>query len=310
MSQTGVPLLVGPTASGKTDLSLRIADRIPCEIVCADSRQIYRHMDIGTAKPTPEQRSAVAHHCIDILDPDADFSAGQYGTLACRIVHEIHARKRIPLVVGGSGLYIRALTDGIFTGNFKDQGLRERLNREADEVGTEALHERLRNLDLSAAEKIHSNDRKRTIRALEVIELSGQPLSRLQKELTKPADFPSVFFGLNWPRSMLYRRIEERVDRMISDGLVDEVHQLHFMGYSQKCNSMNSVGYKEISQYIEGHTTLEEAVALIKKNTRRFAKRQMTWFRSDRRIQWIDIQSTDDLDVAVDRIVGVVCNQG
>jgi tRNA dimethylallyltransferase len=308
MSKANVPLLIGPTASGKTDLSLRIAGSLPVEIVSADSRQIYKHMDIGTAKPGTEELRRVSHHCIDIVEPDVVFSAGQYGTLARAIGEDILSRNKIPLIVGGSGLYIRALVDGIFSGNFKNDEVRKRLSEEVDERGLDVLYRRLQKTDPLSAEKIHSNDRKRIIRALEVFELSGIPVSMLRKEGTEPADFHPLFFGLNWPREVLYDRIERRVDRMMEEGLVREVQKLKDMGFSLQHNAMNSVGYREMVQHLEGWITLDEAVTLIKKNTRRFAKRQMTWFRSNKRIQWLDIREPADLDGFAERIVQAVAH--
>lgn len=310
MSKAKIPILVGPTASGKTDLSLRIAERLSFEILSADSRQVYRHMDIGTAKPTEEERRRVPHHCIDIADPDAVFSAGQYGMLARGIVRGILSRNKTALVVGGSGLYIRALVDGIFHGNFRDEGVRRRLNEEAEGLGLESMHRCLRDVDPVAAGRIHPNDRRRIIRALEVCAISGRPLSRLQKEGTEPADFDPLFFGLNWPRDVLYERIERRVDRMMEKGLVDEVRKLKETGYSPAHNAMDSVGYREIFHHLDGRITLEEAVALIKKNTRRFAKRQMTWFRSDRRIEWMEVRDSMEFDGMADRIVFSVEHSG
>ena len=272
------------------------------EIVSADSRQVYRHMDIGTAKPSPEEREKIPHHCIDIRDPDEFFSAGEYGKLARRIVSEILTRGRLPIVVGGSGLYIRALVDGVFSGDFRDPVLRMKLNRQADEMSLECLYDRLRQIDPVAAQKIHPNDRKRIVRALEVCELSGRPVSKIQEEKTEPADFVPEFWGLRWPREVLYRRIEERVDRMMDAGLVKEVERLLGNGYGPELNSLDSVGYKEVFGYLDGNTTLAETVALIKQNTRRFAKKQMTWFRRDRRIQWIDVEEPVDCDGVVGRI--------
>jgi tRNA dimethylallyltransferase len=299
---SGVPILVGPTGSGKTQLSLLIAERMPCEIVSADSRQIYRHMDIGTAKPSPAVRRRFRHHCIDLFEPDEVFSAGRFGPLARGIVDDIFSRGLTPLVVGGSGLYIRALVDGIFEGSFRDEGLRRSLNEEAEKRGLDALYRRLSSLDPDAARKIHANDRKRIIRALEVRLLSGIPLSTLQREGTVKAGWTPLFFGLNWPRDILVRRIGERVDAMLRDGLVREVRELALKGYSLRHNAMDSVGYKEILMHLDGTLGLDAAVELIKQNTRRFAKRQMTWFRGEPRIRWFDVRETGDLASVGDRI--------
>jgi len=298
-----VPIIVGPSASGKTLLSLRIAERKPCEIVSADSRQIYKRMDIGTAKPTQSERARVRHHCIDLLEPDEIFSAGRFGPMARGLVSDIFSRGLTPLVVGGSGLYVRALVDGIIEGSFRDDDLRKRLNEEAETQGLDALHRRLLSSDPDAARKIHANDRKRIIRALEVGLLSGVPLSTLQRDGTVKADFVPRFFGLDWPRDVLYRRIDARVDGMIHDGLVREVQDLVSRGFSLENNAMDSVGYKEILRHLNGELELGAAVEAIKKNTRRFAKRQMTWFHGDPRIRWFDVEKAEDLTSIADQIV-------
>jgi len=305
MSQSNkrVLFIVGPTASGKTRLSLHVTKKCKAEIVSADSRQVYRYMDIGTDKPVASEREAVPHHCIDIRDPDDYFSAGEYGKLARGIISEIFLRSNLPIVVGGSGLYIRALVDGVFEGNYRDASIREKLKRRADKEGLEALYRRLSEIDPDAVEKIHPNDKRRIIRALEVYEISGQPISRIQATKTEPADFLPVFWGLRWPREVIYRRIEERVVRMVDSGLVQEVKKLRDMGYGLQNNSLHSVGYKEIVDHLEDRTTLQEAVHLIKQNTRRFAKRQLTWFRQDERIQWIDVQEPVDWNVLAETVL-------
>jgi tRNA dimethylallyltransferase len=274
-----------------------------CEIVSADSRQVYRRMDIGTAKPSATERKAVRHHCIDILDPDEDFSAGLYGPVARRAVDEIFSRGTVPLLVGGSGLYIRALVDGIFEGGFRDDDLRKRLKEEAVRTGPEALHRRLAAVDPAAAGRIHPNDAKRIIRGLEVHAASGTAISKLQSEGTVPAGFRVKMFGLDWPRETLYRRIDERVDAMIAAGLVREVEDLASSGYSLRNNALDSVGYREILMHLNGMIGLEEAVELVRKNTRRFAKRQMTWFRGDPRIRWFSLESAGELPGIAERIL-------
>jgi tRNA dimethylallyltransferase len=298
-----VPIIVGPTASGKTALSMLLCRRMSCEIVSADSRQVYRRMDIGTAKPSPAEREAVRHHCMDILDPDVDFSAGRYGPMARLSVGDISSRGKVPLVVGGSGLYIRALVDGIFEGGFRDEDLRKRLKEESLLTGPEALHGRLAALDPAAAARIHPNDGKRIIRGLEVCASSGTAISKLQAEGTVPADFPVIMFGLDWPRELLYHRIEKRVDAMLAAGLVREVEDLVSSGYSLRNNALDSVGYREILMHLDGILGLEEAVELVKKNSRRFAKRQMTWFRGDPRIRWFRVESDEALSGIAERII-------
>jgi tRNA dimethylallyltransferase len=302
-SDKRVLFIIGPTASGKTRLSLQLTKKCKAEIVSADSRQVYRYMDIGTDKPAASERKKVPHHCIDIRDPDDYFSAGEYGKLAREIISEIFSRSRLSIVVGGSGLYIRALADGVFAGNYRDASVREKLKRRATEEGLEALYRRLSEIDPDAVKKIHPNDKRRIIRALEVYEISGQPISRIQATKTEPADFLPVFWGLRWPREVIYRRIEERVDQMVDSGLVQEVKKLLDMGYGFQNNSLHSVGYKEVVDHLEGHTTLQEAIHLIKQNTRRFAKKQLTWFRRDDRIQWIDVQEPVDWSALADTVL-------
>lgn len=291
-----VLLIVGPTASGKTRLSLQIARRCGGEIVSADSRQVYRYMDIGTAKPTPQELAFVPHHCIDIKDPDAFFSAGEYGRMARRIIDDILARGHTPIVVGGSGLYLRALVDGVFAGNYRDTALRNKLNEQAREEGLAFLYHRLCAVDPESCRKIHPNDQKRIVRALEVYEISGEPISRIQAKQTEPAGFDACFWGLRWPRQVLYRRVNDRVEAMVRAGLVEEVQKLRQMGYGLEYNSLNSVGYKEVFDYLDGRATLEKTVRLVQQNTRRFTKKQLTWFRKDSRIRWIDLEEPVNWD--------------
>jgi len=299
-----VPFLVGPTASGKTELSIKIAEFLNCEILSADSRQIYKYMDIGTAKPSLEQRQKVPHHGIDLCTPDESYSAGQYGQYGRRIIEEILSRGKIPLVVGGSGLYIQALVHGIFQGNFKSESLRQELKKQAQEKGLPLLYERLSQIDPETASKIHPNDAKRIIRALEVYMLSGIPISHWQKEKTQPGNFRPLFFGLWWDRKQLIQRIHARVHQMIEQGLVEEVQRLLEMGYSPaKHNALDSVGYKEIVQYLERKISLDHAISEIQKNTRRFAKRQMTWFKRNSQIEWIHVPEAPDWDKIAESIV-------
>ena len=260
-------------------------------------------MDIGTAKPSLKERAEIVHHCIDIKNPDEFFSAGEYRQLARKVINDILARGNFPIVVGGSGLYIRALVDGVFVGNYRDSVLRDRLKIEAEKKGILSLYKKLSEVDPVAAQKIHPNDVKRIIRALEVYKLSGKPISTIQKERTEPADFVPIFFGLCWERNNLYKRIEKRVDNMIKSGLVKEVEKLRKMGFDTRYNSLDSVGYKEVFDYLEGKTTFDEMVNLIKRNTRRFAKKQLTWFRQDSRINWIDLEESVDWDSIVQTVL-------
>lgn len=296
LRQPAVTVIVGPTASGKTGLSLMVAGRVPAEIVSADSRQVYRGMDVGTAKPDPEARRRVRHHCIDIADPSEAFNAGMFAEAGRAAVADIQSRGRLALAVGGSGLYLRALVDGLFDGGFRDHGLRDRLNREAAESGTAALHDRLRAADPESAERIHPNDLKRIVRALEVAELSGRPMSRMQREETRPADFNSLWYGIRWPREDLNRRIDDRVDRMMETGFLEEVRGLLTSGLTAEDPAMDALGYRELTAHLQGRLTLDDAVEEIKRRTRQFAKRQMTWFRPDSRIRWFDANAESDFE--------------
>jgi tRNA dimethylallyltransferase len=283
-------IIAGPTAVGKTDASIQIARELGAEIVSADSMQIYRGMDIGTAKPTPEQRKLVYHHMIDIVAPDQPYSVGDYLRDARTAIDGILASGGTPVVVGGTGLYIRALTKGLFHGPPADLDLRERLLLREAEGGAGALYSDLIKVDPEAAVKIHPNDLRRTIRALEVFYLRDRKLSDFQQEHSfqdRPYRFRLIFLVRN--RGELYARIEKRVDQMIEEGLEDEVRRLMEHGYPRELSSMQGLGYKHFLDYFLGKTSREEAVVLLKRDTRRFAKRQFTWFRREPDAVWVDI---------------------
>ncbi len=293
------PLLciLGPTAVGKTELALRIAQRIEGEIVSVDSRQIYCEMDIGTAKPSAEQLKLVPHHVINCIMPDEYFSAADYQRVADIAIKEIREKGKVPMLVGGSGMYFRAVVDGLFQGPEADRSIRQRLRQQAEEIGISYLYDRLKDLDPKSAEKIHPNDLIRIIRAIEVYEKSGKRISELQQQWeSKKPRYEFIAFGLDRPRNQLYERINARVDQMIKDGLLDEARKL--LKYDRNMISMNCFGYKELFDHLEGKISLDEAIELIKQNTRRFAKRQLTWFRKDKRIVWINLSENpfpDDL---------------
>ena len=288
--------LLGPTAVGKTEIAIQLAQRLDAEIVSVDSRQIYRQMDIGTAKPTAEEQQAARHHLIDCVDISQPFSVADYQSLADAAIADIQNRGKRVLLVGGAGLYFRAIVDGLFEGPGADTGLREMLEQEAEKLGVETLHQRLRACDPISAERIHPNNLVRVIRALEVYELTGTPMSEHQQQWQQENQrYPFTAFCLTMPRALLYSRIEQRVDVMLANGLVAEVESLLAAGYARGSAALRSFGYRELIDYLDGKCTYLEAVDQLKRNTRRFAKRQLTWFRKDTRIEWIDRNSTPDI---------------
>jgi len=290
-------IIVGPTAVGKTELSLQLAEILNGEIVSADSRQVYKYMDIGTAKPTADDLARAPHHFIDIKTPDQYYSAGEYGREARRCVKDIISRGNTPIVVGGSGFYIQALVDGLFAPRISDPVVKERWRAKIREEGLDAVFKKLRAVDPQTAAALHPNDAQRVVRALEVWELSGKPISSFRKGEETPASFQSLFIGLNRDRQKLYRRIEGRVDAMLGSGLIDEVQRLEQLGYSSQLNALRTVGYQEVFEYLHGELQLDAVIEMIKMNTRRFAKRQLTWFRRDDRIHWfsMDEESTQSI---------------
>ncbi len=283
-------ILTGPTAAGKTSLSIELAKRIGGEIVSADSMQIYKYMNIGSAKITREQMEGVPHHLIDVLMPDEEFNVFRFQQMAKEALAGIYGRNHIPIVVGGTGFYIQALLYDIdFSAEEGKEEIRERLEKEGACYGSLYLHEKLRKVDPVSAEGIHPNNEKRLIRALEFYEINGYPISlhnERQRQRTSPYAFR--YFVLTDDRERLYERIDERVDQMLEDGLVDEVKNLKEMGYHRQMVSMQGLGYKEILDYLDGVCSLEEAVYRIKRDTRHFAKRQLTWFRRERDVIWLN----------------------
>ena len=294
--------IVGPTASGKTALSILLAEKLGGEIISADSRQIYRYLDIGTAKPSPEELAHVAHQFINILNPDQYYNAGEYGTQARTKIEELLNQNKQPILVGGSGLYVRAVIDGFFEGPGKNTEIREQLEDEAHTLGSGVLYERLKKIDPSSAAKMDASKVRRVIRALEVYHATGKPISDLHLIQETKNPFEAVQFGLEWERKVLYHRIERRVDEMIENGLMEEVRGLLAKGYSRDANALNTVGYKESVDFIEGKISREEMIRLIKQNTRHFAKRQWTWFRADKRIKWIQVNDETNWSAIAEQI--------
>lgn len=286
-------ILTGPTAVGKTALSIKLASEIGGEIISADSMQVYRQMNIGSAKIKPEEMGGIPHHLIDILEPEEEFNVCLFEKLALEAMEQIYERGHIPVVVGGTGFYIQALLYQIdFTEEETDTAYRDKLWQLGEEKGNHYLHELLRKVDPESAEEIHENNRKRVIRALEFYENCGKPISTHNKEQRqKTSAYNSCYFVLTDDRKKLYERIESRVDQMLSKGLVDEVRTLKERGCNASMVSMQGLGYKEILEYLDGRCSLLEAVEKIKKETRHFAKRQLTWFRREKDVIWLDKQA-------------------
>lgn len=286
-------ILTGPTAVGKTALSIELAKKINGSIVSADSMQVYRHMDIGSAKVMPEEMDGVRHYLIDEFDPDEEFHVVKFVERAKEHLEEIYAEGKIPIIAGGTGFYIQALLYNIdFTEQECDEAYRTGLEQLATEKGAGYLHDMLREVDPASADAIHANNIKRVIRALEFYHLSGKRISEHnEKEREKNSPYNFAYFVLTDDRAHLYQNIDKRVDLMIEQGLVGEVQKLKDMGFHRDMVSMQGLGYKEILDYLDGKTTLEEAVYIIKRETRHFAKRQLTWFRRERDVIWFDKQT-------------------
>jgi tRNA dimethylallyltransferase len=282
-------IIVGPTGVGKTGLALEIAGDSQGEIISADSMQVYRYMDIGTAKPTEEERGRVEHHLIDVVDPDEEFNAALFVTESAKIIETLHHERKRIFVVGGTGLYVRALVGGLFMGPGADHDLRDHYHDMCDRYGKDYLHRLLESRDPRATERIHGNDTVRTIRALEVLELTGKSIVTMQEEHGfKDNVYDYRIIGLERKREDLYERIDIRVDHMMAQGLVDEVKELIQMGYGESLRSMQSMCYRHIVDYIKGDCDRDESVRLIKRDTRHYAKRQLTWFKRDEDVTWFD----------------------
>lgn len=297
----------GPTGIGKTAVAVDLAQHFNGQIIGADSMQVYKHMDIGTAKPTAAEQRRVAHHMIDIVDPDETFDAARYARLARAKIFELNEHNITPFVVGGTGLYIKALLYGLFNAGVSDPDVRSRLKEEAAVHGSEYLHTRLSRLDPETAQRLHPHDTYRILRALEVVETTGKPISRYHREhgfLEQP--FRSLKIGLNMDRADLYEGINARVDAMISAGFVNEVRNLLSRGYSGDLKSMQSIGYRHMVDYIEGRLSWEECTRTLKRDHRRYAKRQLTWFGADPEIIWKEPRQINAIKMVIKKFIGAI----
>ena len=291
-----IVIICGPTASGKTGFAVELAERLRGEVVGADSLQVYRYLDIGTAKPTTEEQARVPHHLVSVLDPDKPFNAALYKEMADESIAEVLSRGRLPLIVGGTGLYLRVLVRGIFQAPKPDEVLRERLKKELDAYGVEQLFNRLQHVDPELAAKVEPHDRNRIIRGLEIFEQTGIPLSEHQRahDFDGPS-YEALKIGVKTDRQVLYERIAERTGEMIDAGLLGECESLLERGYGPELKPMQSLGYRQICEYLSREKTFEKAKQDITRETKRYAKRQLTWFRKDKEIHWVE-QPNDHLD--------------
>lgn len=308
LNKPKVLVVVGPTASGKTALGVALAKKLDGEIISADSMQIYKYMNIGTAKVTPEEMQGIPHHLVDCVLPNEEFSVARFKAAALDAIETILAKGKLPIIIGGTGLYINSLTlPWDFQKKDSDEEIRWRLTAEAEILGKEALYERLKSVDPVTAEIVHPNNLNRVIRALEIYELTGKPKSYFDEE-TKKKDVPYdyVMLGLDWEREILYDRINRRVDLMIGDGLVDEAKMLVERGYDWNLTALKAIGYKELKPYLEEESSLSEAVTILKRDSRHYAKRQMTWFRKDERIRWLKMSEDKNLETQLDDSLNVV----
>lgn len=300
----------GPTAVGKTELSIELAKRLNGEIISADSMQIYKHMDIGSAKVSKEEMNGVVHHLIDVVDPSENFSVADYKEQGEKAIKEIIARGKLPIIVGGTGLYINSLTCNMnFTEAEKDEEYRKDLDKLANEHGNNYIHEMLKDIDPISYKEIHANNRKRVIRALEVYKLTGKPFSSYNAgEDFYKSEYDVHYYVLTMDREKLYERINLRVDIMMEKGLLEECIKLKEMGYNSSMQSMQGIGYKEILYYLEGDVKLQEAINMIKQGSRNYAKRQLTWFRRDPRVTFLDKDKLSYVEI-LEKVIGDIGNK-
>ncbi|EYE88211.1 tRNA delta(2)-isopentenylpyrophosphate transferase [Fervidicella metallireducens AeB] len=303
-----IVIIAGPTASGKTAIGVEVAKLLKGEVISADSMQIYKYMDIGSAKPTKEEMQGIPHYMIDVVNPEEEFSVALFRKLAGQYIDEITERGNIPIIVGGTGLYINSLTYNLdFSEASVDTAYREYLGEIAKIHGSSYLHNMLKEIDEESYNRLHPNDIKRIIRALEVYKYTGKTISEIQlKSKEKETEYEIAYIGLTMNREKLYERINKRVDKMFQMGLVDEVKKLKEMGYTKEMTSMQGIGYKEVFDYLDNLYTLEEVKDIIKQSSRRYAKRQLTWFRREDRIYWVDLDINDTMDKAVKNIVNYI----
>jgi len=315
--QKKIIVLCGPTAVGKTDLSLQIAEKISSEIISVDSMQVYRHMDIGTAKPSREERSRIPHHLIDIVDPDEHYTMGRFVKDADKAIEKIYRHNKIPLLAGGTGLYFKGLFQGFFAENDlltehaeneenqkKTRFIRDEIRKRLREEGNKILHRELTDIDPESAERIHPNDTQRLLRGLEIFYVTGIPWSQhLANQSRNSRRYQLIKIGLSRPRRELYKRIDKRVQIMVEKGLLEEVKKLLAMGYSRKLKAMQAIGYRHMINFLEGSWNWNQTLALLARDTRHYAKRQFTWFNNDPEISWYDVQQKSKIIQDIEKFI-------
>lgn len=309
-SRPPLVVLTGPTGAGKTEVAVRLASRLPVEVVSADSRQVYRGMDIGTAKPSREQRGAVAHHLIDVVNPDESYNAARFNVEARQVIAAIMARGRLPLVVGGTGLYIRALLRGLLPAPPADPEVRRELRELARREGLPALHARLQEVDPEAASRIHPRDPVRIIRALEIQRVTGAPLGATSHWRQSRPEWALLLVGLTRPRPSLYEALGERVDRMVERGLQEETRRLLAAGYDLSLPAMQGIGYRHFVKVIRGELSQARAIHEMKRDTRQYAKRQWTWFAREPEIRWVDVEAAGGAEGAAEQTEKWIIQEG
>lgn len=305
-------VIVGPTAVGKTKVSIELAKKLNTNIISADSMQIYNHMDIGTAKVTEKEAEGIQHHMIDLINPDEKYSVSDFKQEASIIIDNLLKNNKVPVIVGGSGLYVNSLIYDLDFGKVKsDENIRNYYIEYYNKNGKDELYNLLKKIDIDSANKIHKNNVKRVIRALEYYKLTGEKFSSTNTSIRKPNNkYNCIVVGLTMNRDLLYSRINKRVDIMIKDGLVKEVNKLLDMGYTKELVSMQGIGYKEIIDYLNGNSNLDDAIEILKTNTRRFAKRQYTWFNKDENIRWFDLSDIDNIQSNINIIYEYITSGG